>query len=85
MTMGTKVYTKQCMYSLKQSHGAVEKNVVYMFSQKNEKEGRRTAVLQCVTGLLTWRMRHYFGICDTGMFSLTVMLCDKDDDRGREC
>lgn len=39
--MGTKVYTKQCMYSLKQSHGAVEKNVVYMFSQKNEKERKR--------------------------------------------
>lgn len=35
-------------------------------------------------------MRHYFGICDTGMFSLTVMLCDDeedddDDDSGREC
>lgn len=39
--MGTKVYTKQCMYSLKQSHGAVEKNVVYMFSQKDEKEGEK--------------------------------------------
>lgn len=25
-------------------------------------------------------MRHYFGICDTGMFSLTVMLCDDEDD-----
>lgn len=43
--MGTKVYTKQCMYSLKQSHGAVEKNVVYMFSQKNEKERKGKAVL----------------------------------------
>lgn len=28
MTMGTKVYTKQCMYSLKQSHGAVEKKML---------------------------------------------------------
>ena len=43
MTTGyKKVYTKQCMYSLKQSHGAVEKkNVVYMFSQKNEKERKK--------------------------------------------
>lgn len=84
MTMGTKVYTKQCMYSLKQLHGAVEKNVVYMFSQKNEKE--RKVKRCCVRGLQTWRMRCYFGICDTGMFSLTVMLCDyEDDDCGREC
>lgn len=32
MMMDTKIYTKQCMYSLKQSHGAVNTNVVYMFS-----------------------------------------------------
>lgn len=25
-------------------------------------------------------MRCYFGFCDTGMFSLTVMLCDNEDD-----
>lgn len=51
--MGTKVYTKQCMYSLKQSHGAVEKkNVVYMFFlKKNEKEREREkASLRYVTG-----------------------------------
>lgn len=31
-------------------------------------------------------MRLYSGSCDTGMFSLTVMLCDiEDDSSGREC
>lgn len=28
MTMGTKVYTKQCMYSLKQSHGDLKKKML---------------------------------------------------------
>ena len=34
------------MYSLKQSHGAVEKYVVYMFSQKNEKEEESGSLLE---------------------------------------
>lgn len=63
------------MYSLKQSHGAVEKKyVVYMFSQKETRKRER----RCVAGLPTRRMSRYFGIRDTGMFSLTVMLCDDD-------
>jgi len=49
-----------------------------MFSQKNEKERNRRQFH--VRGLQTRRMRHYFGICDTGMFSLTVTLCGNEDD-----
>lgn len=51
--MGTKVYTQQCMYSLKQTHGAVDlkKNVVYVFSQKYEKEIEKRWF--CVRGLQT--------------------------------
>lgn len=53
-----------------------------MFSQKNEKEIEKSVSMLEVYK----RMRRYFGICDTGMFSLTVMLCDdKDHDCGREC
>lgn len=71
--MGTKVYTKQCMYSLKQSHGAVEKKCcLHVFSRKWE--GGKVA------GLLTRRMTYNFGICDTGMFSLNVMFYDDEDD-----
>lgn len=83
--IGSKVYTKQCMYSLKQSHGEVEKkNVVYVFSQKMRKRRKRERAKQfCVRGLLSGRMTHYFAMCDTGMFGFTVMLCDdEEDDRG---
>lgn len=38
MMMGTKVYTKQCMYSLKQSHGAVEKMLSTCFLKKMREE-----------------------------------------------
>lgn len=44
--MGTKVYTKQCMYSLKQSHGDFKKKyVVYMFSQKCENKAEKDSML----------------------------------------
>lgn len=46
--MGTKVYTKQCMYSLKQSHGAVEKKCcLHVFSKKWERvKGKSGTVLE---------------------------------------
>lgn len=73
MMMGSKVYTKQCMYNLKLSHGAVEKKKLFTcFLKKMRKREREKQFY--VRGLRTGRMTHYFGICDTGMFSLTVML-----------
>lgn len=43
MMMGTKVYSKQCMYSLKQSHGTVEKKCcLHVFSKKWEREKEKS-------------------------------------------
>lgn len=43
--MGTKVYTKQCMYNLKQSHGTVEKKTLSMYFLKNEKKRKGQTVI----------------------------------------
>ena len=43
------------------------------------KRERRRAVLKCVKRFTNMRNEFFFGICDTGMFSLTVLLCDDDD------
>jgi len=78
MMMGSKLYTKQCMYSLKQTHGAVDKKCcLHVFSKTREKIEMEKWFY--VRGLQTWKMTNYFGICDTGMFSLTVKLCDDED------
>lgn len=42
--------------------------------RKREKDKQLYSMLE------VYRHEDYFGICDTGMFSLTVMLCDSEGD-----
>lgn len=58
MTMGTKVYTKQCMYSLKQSHGDFKKNMLSTCFLRNVRIKQRRVLCYRFTnmkdGTLFW-------------------------------
>lgn len=86
--MGTKVYTKQCMYSLKQSHGDLKKkNVVYMFSQESENKAEK--------GSMLWDYKHegwdIILVCVTRACSVllwryvTMMIVAESAKRSQEC
>lgn len=65
------------MFSIKQSHGAVDKNVVYMFFPKK---------MEFMFWSFTKRKEGYFGICDRHVESYcdVVTTDDGTDDSSRD-
>lgn len=73
------------MYSIKQSHGAVEKKMLSTcFLKKMRKKEKSRFMFE----VYKHKGADVILVSVTGMFSLTVMLCDAEDEdngSGREC